>query len=191
MVPYKEKPATVTVTETEESPTVSYRENSPTVTVGRNDTVWRFEVRVGRDALRDAGIITFRHLQERLGSLYGKILDQNRLAVDDVQGENPKRWAVHPLWLRFQKIASACFENETATMPATIVTEKIRQERITMMEKALLGNLISYTALIGERLDGLDDIMLSIGDRLTPYRESDPIGMAEKYKNAIERYAKL
>lgn len=171
--------------------TVSYTVDAPTVMIDGNDTVWRFEVRVGKDALKDAGITTFQHLQERLGILYARILDQTRLAVDDVQGDNPKRWPTHPLWEQFQHIAGTCFEHEAVVMPATIVTEKLRDERITMMEKSLLGNFISYAALIGKNLDGLDRIMDSIKEVLAPYRDSDPIGIAEKYRHAMERYANL
>jgi hypothetical protein len=167
------------------------KDGTPNITIGENDTVWRFEVRVGKDALRNASIVTLGDMQRLLPSLYDKILDETRLASAEATGDNPSRWPVHPLWELFRQQSAQCFATEAAILPNTVITKMQIAERIVMAEKSLLGNLISYTALIGERLDALDDIILSLTDRLYPYRESDPIGIAEKYRHAIERYAAL
>lgn len=159
--------------------------------MGDNNTVWRFEVRVGKDALYDAGITTFRQLKENLPALYAAILEQNRLAADKVHGKNLSRWQLHPLWALFQEKVIACFENETVTMPSTIVTDKLLEERILMMRKSIYGHLISFAALIGVRLDSLAEVIASIGEDIVPYIEANPIAAADKYRQAQERYANL
>lgn len=160
-------------------------------TVSDADTVWRFEIRVGKDALKDAGITTFQQLQEKLPALFAKILGRTRIVVDEPEGENPNRWGVHPLWKRFQHHAVTCFDDTEADLPETLVADLLLEERITMMEKSLLGNLVAYAAMERMRLDELPDLMQALPERLSPYMQTDPNGLAKKYREAQGRYAHL
>ena len=171
--------------------TVSNTIGAPKVTIGKNDRVWRLEVRAGKDALHGAKINTFQQMQERLPELFGTILHKCRLVIDDGHDLNVSRLPTHPLWALFQKKAVACFENQVVTMPSTIVTDKLREEYLTMMQKSFLGNAISYTALKGEPLENLDKVIASIGEDVAPYRETDPIRVAEKYRQAKAKYGDL
>lgn len=191
-------PETVSETVLENPETVSktlletvYNGFETVKTVLPEDTVWRFEIRVGKDALKDAGITTFQQKQEKLPALFTKILERTRIAVDEPEGENPNRWAVHSLWKRFQHHAAACFDDADADLPETLVADLLLEERKIMMEKGILGNLVAYTAMQGMRLDELPDLMQSLLERLSPYMQANPNGLAKKYHEAQGRYASL
>lgn len=185
MVSHTSKTVTKTVLET-------VKNGSETVkTVSEDDTVWRFEIRVGKHALKDAGITTFQQMQEKLPALFTKILKRTRLAVDEPEGENPNRWEVHPLWKQFQHHAAVCFDDSDADLPQTLVTDLLLEERKIMMEKGILGNLVAYTAMRRMRLDELPDLMQSLPERLGAYIRANPNGLAKKYRDAKVRYADI
>lgn len=192
------KPETISKTVLENPETVSktlletvYNGFETVKIVLPEDTVWRFEIRVGKDALKDAGIITFQQMQEKLPALFAKILERTRIAVDEPEGENPNRWDVHPLWKRFQYHAAACFADTDVDFPPTLVADLLLEERKIMMEKGILGNLVAYTAMRRMRLDELPDLMQNLPERLSTYMQADPNGLAKKYREAQGRYAHL
>lgn len=154
------------------------------------DTVWRFEVRICKKAFEKLRLKTLKQLHERLPDIYAAHLQSCRM-VSEKTGKNPTRWPVHPLWKLFQEKAKDCFSNESVVMPETLIADLTRSQREEMMENALYGTLISYTALRGGSLETIEEIMESFEKRFEAHLVHRANDAAKKFYHAKERYAHL
>ncbi len=70
--------------------------------------VWRLEVRMAGDFLKERNIRRPHEFEEALPSLIGEALMNRRLTVPDGNDSNRGRWPLHPIWSEAYRIRAAC-----------------------------------------------------------------------------------
>jgi hypothetical protein len=69
---------------------------------GTEKEVWRIEWQVRKQWLREVGIRTFEHLQERQGDLLRILVNDHTTLRIKTHDSNNSRWPLHPLWTDLQ-----------------------------------------------------------------------------------------
>lgn len=75
---------------------------------GRARDVWRLEVRMFKNWLRERGVNTFEDAERELSRLVGEALYAYRLTVRNPRDKNRARWPMHPVWWLAADQVDAC-----------------------------------------------------------------------------------
>lgn len=144
--------------------------------------VWRLEVRMGRDWLRDHEINTLEDLEKNLELLLSEALKTRRLADPPGRDTNKRRWPVHPLWGQAIELAGNCPEmlpiGKQVEQSGEMLKDRIKRDikaRVRSLNAALVGD---YDNLFSE--DFLKEILEEI--QKDSDHEDKMLMYAEKHK---------
>lgn len=142
--------------------------------------VYRVEIRMHRDWLKDRNIRTMKEIEENRVYLINEALIRRRLAVPGADS-NRSRWKLHPLWTLCYKINGSC--QETLTIGRQLTCKKEYLERL--LEKSIAGSIRSLVVLKGGEWD--DEMYIVAMRDISNQLFNDPQRKA-KERNAQERY---
>lgn len=150
---------------------------------GRPRDVWRLEVRMWKDYLRDRNIETVDQLEQHRAELLSEALFTRRLTQPNPNDSNPRRWPLHPLWQHAQDAAGS-----DHMLPLGRQLTGARQAVVDGLTKQAAGTL--RAAAVAERdgfkIDDLGDLF----DRVKARLDEDPEG-AKKVARLRDRYELL
>lgn len=153
------------------------------------DTVWRIEVRAGKDALKKAGIRSFEEIEKHLGSLYFDIMDSIRmLDMPLEESENVSRADVSEIWQKVQKAVYSCLDTIPAPCDYNQVKEVTRERMKRIYEKMIVGCAAGYiVAKDMPKMNGILGIHKQISSDIRKAIVSDPAEFTGKINKAIAR----
>ncbi len=131
---------------------------------GRNDEVWRIEIQLRGERLKQGGIRSLDDLRQLLGDLLREIAGNHTTLRRPNGDSNRSRWPLHPLWRQLQA--------DIASMPQTGLVRNI--DEIQPLEwllyqagKSIYGNMKNVAALLhglrgSEEVPDLDRILAEL-----------------------------
>lgn len=144
--------------------------------------VWRVEVRAGKDALRDAGIVSFDDLDQRGGDLLAGILDRIRYTVPNGDG-NPSRWPAAAFWREAQARVTAALACPAQPMPDA--APLCREQKREWFGRQLVAYLGGY-AHLSDWPEALDPARLNAALEALTHEHRDTY--RRSYRRARQRY---
>lgn len=143
--------------------------------------VWRLEVRMRKDFLKERRVRNLEDLEEHLDALLAEALFKRRLVIEDPGDSNRWRWPLHPLWSEAYRATAGICELLPLGRQITMAGEALARSLL----KNAAGNIRAATVLqIGDMDQGsahkLTQEMLEI-------LRTDPDG-DHKAAKAVERY---
>jgi hypothetical protein len=99
-----------------------------------NRDVWRLEVRIGKEFLKNRNLRTRDDVDAALPRLLIEGILSRRVTVPDASDSNKRRWPVHPIWSECARLS-----NGDAFMPIGRVVTMRRSEYIEQMERQAGG----------------------------------------------------
>lgn len=142
--------------------------------------VYRVEIRMCRDWLKDRNIKTMEEIEENREYLINEALIRRRLAVPGTDS-NRSRWKLHPLWTLCYEINGN--QTEVLTIGRQLTGKKKYLEKI--LEKSIAGCIRSLVVLKGGEWD--DEAYIVAMRDINNQLFNDPQRKA-KERNAKERY---
>lgn len=119
-----------------------------------NEAVWRVELRAGKQHLKSRwGITTWEDLDNKLGDLLERALDDIRYTIPSATDAERFRWHNHPLWDAVrQVVATDLAEMMTGAEPGVVKT--IKREQLAQTTEAMMkGLLATWTVATGSSTD--------------------------------------
>lgn len=147
-----------------------------------NGQVWRVEARAGKDALRDAGIVSFTDLDQRGGDLLAGILDRIRYAVPNGDG-NPSRWPAAGFWRQAQAQVAAVLA--CPAQPMAEAAPLCREQKREWFGRQLVAYLGGY-AHLSDWPEALDPERLNAAVEALAHEHRDTY--RRSYRRARQRY---
>jgi hypothetical protein len=142
---------------------------------GRRDGVWRVEMQVRRERLREGGIDTIADLRSLQNDLLRELCSNHTTLRRPGSDTNKARWALHPLW-------EALLEHIDALPQSGLIREidpkRSLSDRIYYQGRSLYGNLKGLAALLSERDDRnapmtLPELLNALMRVLTPHHNRE------------------
>ncbi|NKX37374.1 hypothetical protein HGG70_05420 [Rhodobacteraceae bacterium R_SAG4] len=150
--------------------------------------VWRFELRMGSKQLRNRWEMrSWQDLRDMVADAYTEFCDKIRYTYPTTDS-NRARWPTHDLWREVAcVIANDLHENFSGVLPSEVI-ETNRAEHIRMLDRQILGLLVSRAAAsevqpheFAEFLDGHIEAIRRMSD-------AHPTPLAERIGKAAGRY---
>lgn len=156
----------------------------------KKETVWRCEVRLGKDALvnRTRKVRSFEDLEQALGKLLGDTIKDMRLTLP-CGDTNPSRWPLHPMWRGFQDCVRTHVPIIADDELVEEITVLILAQRREMIGKQIAGLGITYAALNNPLEEEISAIVAAVARDIEERFRSDPQGYHKKLRRALGRYA--
>ena len=153
----------------------------------KSQTVWRIEVRAGKDHLSRAGVKTFEDVEGKIGTLFRLAMDRVRLAaVSDF--ENATRAPVDPVWLRVQDIVGDALEGSNGCVSFERVVEGRRDEIAEVYRQQIIGCALGYAVTLKKTVEeAVEEIAGEISDDIWMLFSGDHARFVTKFKRATCR----
>ena len=111
--------------------------------IREKSAVWRIELRAGKRHLKNRwGIRTWMDLDEKLGDVYRKMLENIRY-TEPLRDTNRSRWPDHEIWeLAKQQLSNDLIEMMCGILPG-FTKSVLRSEHIRMLNAQIFGLVTS------------------------------------------------
>lgn len=154
----------------------------------KKSTVWRVEIRAGKDHLRKSwSSKKWVDVDNRLGDLLLAMVDAIRYTVP-TQDSNRSRWANHSIWdLVRDEIEGDLFEMMCGLEP-NAVKEVLRREHVDMLNAQIRGLAASCAAAMGISLSDANKVPGMVAGMLREFVREQPIAFEKKMARAADRY---
>lgn len=153
--------------------------------------VWRVELRLGKDALRNRRDI------RGWGSLHEHLLAEMDQLAQDVAltvpspDSNRSRWPLHPIWPIMQEaVADRLFEH-IDRVPPDVVREIDLQARQQDLLKLIAANAVSLCYLQGRGPEEFEGFTQKLPGMIHRLLSQHPRGIAERFERAAAKYGGL
>lgn len=113
------------------------------------DNVWRLEIRLGKQFLKDRNVRNCGQVLEQRDELLTEALYTRRLTRPSRTDQDRKRWPLHPLW----SLAVEAISNTKVMVPLGHQVTGRRNALATAQEKQILGSLRALSVLRGGKYD--------------------------------------
>jgi hypothetical protein len=123
----------------------------PPLDLSDRDTsqVWRFELRMGSKQLRNRWEMrSWRNLREMIGDAFAEFCERMRYTVP-TGDSNRSRWPTHDLWGQVTEVVGQELEQHRLGVLPNAVKEANRAEHMRMLDRQILGLLVSRAAATG------------------------------------------
>jgi len=153
----------------------------------KNETVWRIEVRAGKEHLGRAGIKSFDDVEEKIGSLFQIAMEKVRLAATS-DFDNATRAATDPVWVRVREIVRDALEDSQGAVTFERIVEGRREEIADTYRKQIIGCALGYAVTLRKGfMETLEGIGVEIADDIAMLYDGDRCRLIEKYHRAVCR----
>lgn len=158
----------------------------------RDDSqVWRVELRLGKEALRD------RHDIRGWGSLHEHLQEEMDQLAQDVSlhvpsgDSNRSRWPLHPLWSVAQNaVATRLFNHEDRVALEDVRKVDLQAKREEFL-KLIASLSVTLAYLDGHKPETFETFLVGLPMRLRRFLEQHPRGVEERFVTAAEKYSLL
>lgn len=140
----------------------------------RNDDVWRVEIQIRGERLKQGGIRTLDDLRELQSDLLREITSNHTTLRQPNTDSNRSRWPLHPLWQKLQA--------DIASMPQTGLVRNLDEAKpldwsLYQVGKFLYGNMKNVAALLhglsgGKVVPDLDFVLEELPDILRQHHSN-------------------
>lgn len=150
--------------------------------------VWRFELRLGSKRLRRRWAIHgWEDLRSRIGDVYAEFLREMRYCIQQ-NDINRSRWSEHELWRRVAEVLSSDLANMRSGADPTEVRRVNRAEHREMLDRLILGTLISRAATDDVTKDNFESFIAGYAGRLITMARNHPVPLQDRLERAQGRY---
>jgi hypothetical protein len=151
--------------------------------------VWRIELRLGKDALRNRKDIRgWGSLHEHLQAEMDKLASDVTLTVP-TPDSNRSRWPLHPIWQVAQEATATRLFEHVGTVPPEAVREIDLREKQLDLLKLIVANSVSLAYLEGLGPDDFEDFCEALPDMILSYLDQHPRGIEERFQGAATKYS--
>lgn len=150
--------------------------------------VWRIELRLGKDALRNRKDIRgWGSLHEHLQAEMDQLAQDVTLTVPSTDS-NRSRWPLHPLWPTIQATIATRLYEHFSTVPPEAVREIDLKEKQLDFLKLIAANSVTLAYLDGLGPDGFEDFTETLPGMILGYLDQHPRGIEERFRGAAIKY---
>ncbi len=150
--------------------------------------VWRVELRLGKDALRNRKDIRgWGSLHEHLQAEMDQLAQDVTLTVPSMDS-NRSRWPLHPNWKVAQEAtATRLFEHVSTVAPEAVREIDLREKQLDLL-KLIVANAVSLAYLDGLEPDDFEEYCEALPDMVFGYLDQHPRGIEERFQGAAAKY---
>jgi len=156
--------------------------------------VWRFEVRIGKDILKSAGVRTFKEVSACIGDLMAQTVEKIRL-VSPIDS-NITRCPDAPIWAQLRADIARDLHDAQAGVCEGVVKETTRQRVKAQFDQLLQGTLLTYAALDAARDEGEEapnaqavaQHVREVAENVVRLIDIDPDEVSDRVGKAVNRY---
>ncbi len=150
--------------------------------------VWRVELRLGKDALRNRKDIRgWGSLHEHLQAEMDQLAQDVTLTVPSMDS-NRSRWPLHPNWKVAQEATATRLFEHVSTVPPEAVREIDLREKQLDLLKLIVANAVSLAYLDGLEPDDFEEYCEALPDMVFGYLDQHPRGIEERFQGAAAKY---
>ena len=151
--------------------------------------VWRVELRLGKDALRNRKDIRgWGSLHEHLQAEMDQLAQDVTLTVPS-NDSNRSRWPLHPIWPTTQEaVATRLFEHVSTVPPEAVREIDLREKQFDLL-KLIAANSVTLAYLEGLGPDDFEDFCEAFPDMILSYLDQHPRGIEERFQGAATKYS--
>lgn len=150
--------------------------------------VWRFELRMGAKQLRNRWEMrSWKDLRDIVGDAYTEFCEKIRYTRPTTDS-NRARWPLHNLWREVASvIANDLHENCSGVLPSDVM-ETNRAEHLRMLDRQILGLLVSHAAASGIQPSHFGEFLDTQIVAIQRMSDEHPISINERIGKAVDRY---
>ncbi|WP_065326382.1 hypothetical protein [Tritonibacter mobilis] len=150
--------------------------------------VWRFELRMGAKQLRNRWEMrSWQDLRDMVGDAYSEFCEKIRYTCPTTDS-NRARWPTHELWHQVSNvIALDLHENYSGVLPSEVI-ETNRAEHMRMLDRQILGLLVSRAAASEVQPFEFKGFLDSHIEALKRLSDEHPTSINERLGRADDRY---
>ncbi len=152
-----------------------------------HQTIWRVEIRAGKEELKKWNIRSFTDFESMAGDVVRSIVSNIRY-VEPNQDSNQARWPDSVLWQQTVKTTEAELFNYTSYVIRKQIMEGLRETVLERYETHIRGMLVSYAAALDIQLDDLKAISDIIAANFHDYLNEQHYQATEKYQKAKDKF---
>ncbi|EDZ47600.1 conserved hypothetical protein [Rhodobacterales bacterium Y4I] len=150
--------------------------------------VWRFELRMGSKQLRKRWEMrSWQELQDMVGDAYTEFCEKIRYTCPTADS-NRARWPTHELWQQVGNVIALDLQENCAGVLPSDVIETNRAEHMRMLDRQILGLLVSRAAASEVKPQEFPDFVNSHMEALRRLSEEHPTPIDERLGKAIKKY---
>jgi hypothetical protein len=150
--------------------------------------VWRAELRLGKDALRNRKDIRgWGSLHEHLQAEMDQLAQDVTLTVPSTDS-NRSRWPLHTNWKVAQEATATRLFEHVGTVPPEAVREIDLREKQLDLLKLIVANSVTLAFLEGLGPDDFEDFTETLPDMILGYLDQHPRGIEERFQGAATKY---
>lgn len=166
------------------------KRNLPMLNFNDRETsqIWRFELRLGSKQLRNRWEMrSWQDLREMIGDAYVEFCQKIRYTAP-TSDSNRARWPTHDLWHQVSEVVAAdLHENRLGILPSG-VKEAEREEHKRMLDRMILGLLVSRAATTEVPADMFMEFIDSHIASIQRLSDEHPTPIDERLGKAANRY---
>lgn len=150
--------------------------------------VWRFELRMGSKQLRNRWEMrSWADLRNIIGDAFSDFCERIRYTIPTTD-TNRARWPVHELWQEVKNsITRDLMGHHSGVLPSDVI-EANRAEHMRMLDRQILGLLVSRAAASGIAPESFDSFIKAHLLALRDASRQHPAPIAERLARSAGRY---
>ena len=155
--------------------------------------VWRFEIRAGKNALKDYGLKDFDNFEKNFQDYVAMCLRNVRLHTVEQTNKTVTRQRIHNIWQMVAEQARA-WKGWLADVSDYLEkrVSKVRRDHMqVILHKQIKGCMISQAALHNVTLGNIADFLRQMGAEIASTVLKSDCNVKRKLKDAQQRYAFL
>lgn len=153
--------------------------------------IWRLEARAGKKELNKWNLRRFSDFEKISGNVIAGLLNDIKYTIPSEKDKNVTRWPTNPFWKEAIKIAKNKIAYKTSDAKRKMIIEGHRNELSEQMEKALLGQTISFAALHGKDVSEIPAVLDILGEGMIARIKANPDKFSKKHQDSVDKYAEL
>lgn len=155
--------------------------------INYKNTIWRVEVRAGKDELDKWQIKHFSDLEEKIGDVFVNILENIRY-VKKSKDKNRSRWEMAKFWESAILNTKNCLAEYISNAERKNIIEDYRFTIINRLKTQILGLCISFTVATDRDISEISEIFGDFQDEIDDFTEKDIENFLKKYQKMSEKY---
>ena len=150
--------------------------------------IWRVEARAGKKELNHWNLRRFSDFEKMIGDVFSSILQDIKYTIPSETDKNISRWPLADFWQEAISIAKKRLEKHISHAERKMILEGIREQIKNQYEKSILGQTVSYAALVGMDISEIPAVLDTLGDSLIEQITKNQKKFSEKHQKASEKF---
>lgn len=150
-------------------------------------TIWRIEVRAGKDELDKWNLKRFIDFENRVGDVITDILKAIRYTLPNGDS-NRARWPLASFWRECIDRVSEVLQPHICNGERGKIMQDARLEVLDRYRRSIAGSLIGYTAASDRDISEIEEVMQEFSHEIIEMCTENPEKIREKFKNAEDKF---